>query len=265
MTLQNVYEGVRMRGRCTVSDYKSQDCGSAVFAGTGSMPHVRDSVVIGSVESGMTLFRTDGALIEDVSFDDGPLADNIDVIESSNVTIRRCQFAGTNIVQFQGGSTGFVDDCTFQESPTIALNLVINSNVEVRNSQFSGSGTSARSSDFSFLSGSGNLFAMNSTNTLRFTSQGGASLTNNDIRISETGYTVELSGYSINPDIIEIDLTSNYWGTTDLDSIAGEILDFNDLSGIKGIVNFEPVRTTSVPIQVRSLGELKALFRGKDD
>jgi len=60
------------------------------------------------------------------------------------------------------------------------------------------------------------------------------------------------------------DLTNNYWGTTDADSIAAWIDDANDHPGdlnYRGIVDFEPFLVDQVPVQTNTLDDVKGLFR----
>jgi hypothetical protein len=61
-----------------------------------------------------------------------------------------------------------------------------------------------------------------------------------------------------------IDLGYNYWyensNSAALDSL---IYDGNDDPNIHVIVNYEPIRTESVPVKKKSLGDLKALFLGR--
>ncbi len=61
-----------------------------------------------------------------------------------------------------------------------------------------------------------------------------------------------------------LDFGNNYWfdnsNAAALDSL---IYDGNDDPNIHVIVNYEPIRTSSVPTEKESLGELKALFLGR--
>ncbi|MFN2371512.1 MAG: hypothetical protein ABR506_10235 [Candidatus Krumholzibacteriia bacterium] len=59
-------------------------------------------------------------------------------------------------------------------------------------------------------------------------------------------------------------MSNNYWGehsnSAALDSL---IYDGNDDPSINVIVDYEPIRTESVPVKKESLGGLKALFLGR--
>ncbi len=84
------------------------------------------------------------------------------------------------------------------------------------------------------------------------------SLKNSHILPAE-GLAMHLSGY-LN-DHMNLDFTGNYWGTTDRDSIAAMIVDFNDDSSIHGTVLFEPFADGPLPTEKQSLGGLRSFFR----
>ncbi|MBU8922553.1 MAG: right-handed parallel beta-helix repeat-containing protein [Bacteroidales bacterium] len=78
-------------------------------------------------------------------------------------------------------------------------------------------------------------------------------------------YAVRLKSFSLNEEDLFIDMTNNYWGTTDTDSIAAWIYDGNDeydpVWGIKAFVVFEPFSTVPLPAEKKSLGGFKSMFR----
>ena len=89
-----------------------------------------------------------------------------------------------------------------------------------------------------------------------------------------TASTVQLNGNHILKDgtlavelrwffnsLVTQDMTNNYWGTTDVDSIASWIQDVNDDPAIHSIVDFEPIAEEPLPTERSSWGSLKALFR----
>lgn len=85
---------------------------------------------------------------------------------------------------------------------------------------------------------------------------------NNDI-LKGGGVAVRLDGFSGLPGRI-VDMTDNYWGTSSADSISAWIIDGHDATDppMHGFVDFEPFSSESVPTQKKSLGDVKALFRG---
>jgi hypothetical protein len=88
---------------------------------------------------------------------------------------------------------------------------------------------------------------------------------NNDIYKADQ-YALVLLDLVSNPSapILHYDLTNNYWGTTDPDSIAAWIDDANDHPGdlnYRGIVDFEPFLAEQVPVRKKSLSDVKGMFR----
>ena len=68
------------------------------------------------------------------------------------------------------------------------------------------------------------------------------------------------TGYYTHPDL-GVDLTNNYWGTADPDSISAWIWDGVDDPELQTTVQFEPFLTSPVPAERKSMGGLKSLFR----
>lgn len=84
---------------------------------------------------------------------------------------------------------------------------------------------------------------------------------NNDI-FKGRGHAVILGGYSQLPDRF-VDMTGNYWGTANPDSISAWIVDGHDIVSpqMHGFVTFEPFSSSPVPTKKKSLGGVKALYR----
>jgi Right handed beta helix region len=80
-----------------------------------------------------------------------------------------------------------------------------------------------------------------------------------------SGDSVLLAGFSSNQEDIYLDMTNNYWGTTEPDSIAAWIHDGNDeydpIWGIKAFVNFEPFSAVPLDTEKKSIGGFKSMFR----
>ncbi|MBE0567042.1 MAG: right-handed parallel beta-helix repeat-containing protein [Krumholzibacteria bacterium] len=82
-----------------------------------------------------------------------------------------------------------------------------------------------------------------------------------------TGLAVEILTHT-GPADYHLDMTGNWWGTTDRDSLAAWIHDGNDVMWPPGglvecTVVFEPFADAPIPAKRESLGGLKALFRGR--
>lgn len=85
----------------------------------------------------------------------------------------------------------------------------------------------------------------------------------NDIRAG-AGYAVLVFSGGVQGAVRHLDMGDNYWfensNAAALDSL---IYDANDDSTVLAVVDYEPIRTESVPVKKRSLGGLKALFLGR--
>ncbi len=63
----------------------------------------------------------------------------------------------------------------------------------------------------------------------------------------------------------DIDLSGNWWGTTDVAEIAAGIWDCEDDDHAYHCVNFQPIADAPVSVESHSWSEVKSLFRGDDD
>ncbi len=57
-------------------------------------------------------------------------------------------------------------------------------------------------------------------------------------------------------------MTNNWWGTSDPDSIQAWIYDGVDNPDVGGIIDWEPYRNDLVAAEKKSLGDVRAMFRG---
>jgi hypothetical protein len=74
------------------------------------------------------------------------------------------------------------------------------------------------------------------------------------------GRRVYLEMYFQPPDVY-LDLSDNYWGVTEADSIASHILDGNDDPAIHAFVNFQPFSAVPIGTEQKSWGGVKILYR----
>ena len=62
-------------------------------------------------------------------------------------------------------------------------------------------------------------------------------------------------------ELVHQDLANNYWGTTSIDTISMWIQDVNDDSAIHSVADFLPIADAPVPVESRSWGDVKSMFR----
>lgn len=176
-------------------------------------------------------------LIEDCTMHD---CLNSGVVDRCAGALRRCRFDGTIIGGMGIFGTGAIEivDNQFLGGVTNIYFSNGASNVECHRNVFSGSSVSA-------------------INIASCTPH----ITGNDI-LRSSGWAVELGGYSTTADL-HVDMTNNYWGTADADSISAWIKDGYDQwpGPMHGFVDFQPFSSTTVDNEKESLGSIKAMFR----
>jgi energy-coupling factor transporter ATP-binding protein EcfA2 len=111
-----------------------------------------------------------------------------------------------------------------------------------------------------FVSGSGNVFSGGmEQGTLSFGGRATADLHGNYIYKGDNPYAVEVL-YAFY-EMVSFDLTDNYWGTTDIETIEEWIWDWNDDPSIHGTVDFLPLADGDVSTDQTTLDRLKAMYR----
>ena len=71
---------------------------------------------------------------------------------------------------------------------------------------------------------------------------------------------VKLTAF-VYPPVETLDLSGNYWGTTEADTISAWIWDGLDDPDINAVVEYEPFSLVPVETERRSMGSVKSLFR----
>ncbi len=164
-------------------------------------------------------------------------------------------------MRFYDGASGEIRNNTFNEFDLFGIYLGFPGPVEMTDNIIeSGVGYSGL-----FVASMGNLTVTRnifscSNQTLYFTNAPQDNFnfhTNHILRNSgEFVLTPDLYGWSEH-----LDLTNNYWGTTDVEEIAAHIIDGNDLPNSNLIVDFEPIADGPVPTAQTTLDGLKAMYR----
>jgi hypothetical protein len=186
----------------------------------------------------LNCFGVRNARVRDCTFLEG--ADAITVSNGTTAVVERCIFDGQSRVSVGAALTttmGFVD-CRFENQFEIT---------------YSGSG----SSSFSFRQCS---IAAVSDVAFRIAYIGGLSVNDCDLTGGSRGI-VWCEDIINCTEVRTVDMTGNYWGTADPDSIANLIRDNNDSDEACFIIDYEPFETESTPVEKKSLSDLKGLFR----
>lgn len=190
-------------------------------------------------------------------------------------------------VQFQQAVLGLVRECTFSGNGTdggaiafvsaeggvydsdisrvsVGIDIAYSNSIELR-----GNTISAReicvNSDTEGIRLSDNILQAQEGPVLNLWAVGAVHQYHNNHILRGSGFAARIAGDAYAPANYHIDMTNNWWGTTDRDSIAAWIWDRTDPAFpiLHTTVDFEPFASGPVPNEGKSLGSLKALFLGR--
>jgi hypothetical protein len=181
-------------------------------------------------------------------------------VQSSNAAhISNCTFFANGLgAQFSSG-TGSIIDCTFEDQVLVGMGFLNHSNVTVADNIVSNSRINMVAENYCTLQTSGNVLNGGWYATLRITFCP-ISMHGNHI-LNGGGYSVLVGNHAAGEPAI-IDLTDNYWGTTDGDQIAEWILDGHDQPNmINAFVEYEPFASAPIGTEQQSWGRVKTLYR----
>jgi hypothetical protein len=260
LTVQNVYNGLRLRGHADVAMCQVTGCGIGMFGFTEGGLRVTNCLFTRCTRWGLS---TD------------PPAANVEVLDTQfvdnlgggavfsfaiNANVRRCYFQPCGIIYDRLG-TGTVEDSAFDiELNGAAIEVSLGSDVHIIANRLRGPGQNIIADGHSNVTGSDNYIETGPLGyALRIIGETTVDLRHNDIKLGG-GYTVRLESYMNAQQPVHLNLTDNYWGTAIADTIAAHILDGNDDPQLHGFVDFQPFATSSVPAPQRSIGSLKASY-----
>ena len=202
------------------------------------------------------------------------MADDIDIVDSyffgathgvkfyqtANTNIRNCYFSENHIcLLFEYNSNGNVYDCTTNETGSTGVLLLHASVVNLEHNRLFGGMDIIAMDELSHLTGSQNIMSGSRHATISMWRGSTIDMHTNHIFIEE-GYLVVLGLYEYQP-LGPIDMTNNYWGITNADSISALIWDGNDDLSIHAYVEFIPFSGQPMPTETKSWGGVKSLYR----
>jgi len=280
--------GVLPKVICAIDDYRAsftnltiENCCEGLYWSYGRF-EVSDCAIL-NCESGVIAWAEDGASFDNVVFssESGTSYAINTFYPMGETTVSRCQFSGNGLGSyFSGTSSGHVYDSQF----TVALASIVfygslglvegchvsqdvgqgvivanNSEVQLRDSEFNGWINAMEVQSGSIVDAEGCIFLggiAHPTIYIYATSQ----VNVNGCHIINGGnYSVKCE-YFFYQHIVQ-DMTGNYWGTTDPDTVAEWIWDGNDDSSIHSIVEYIPMADGPVPTEDKSWTELKQMYR----
>lgn len=250
-------------GRLEMSACVFRSADVAIFArasGGGSVRHCRFE----SLEDGLVAYTpTPQFELSDCQFQDVVLGAGA-YWSGARCDVVRCTFTnGVVATNFSDLACGSVVDCTMTNCTNYALavsgaqSVAFADNTVVCESGSAGLG----------LLGCDELTVVNNvieggTFACIYAKAGNGSLSihqNHFLRM-DGGYFARTTTFYPYADTI-IDLSGNYWGTTDIDEIELWTLDGDDLPNSNLFFNFEPIAEGPVPTEQATWGEVKTLFR----
>ncbi len=179
---------------------------------------------------------------------------------TSGINVSGCTFEGCyKGVVFHNGSSGSAVNSTFNNCTSEAVSAMINSSVICNRLTINGGVIG-----FDIRAGSSVIadsIVIDGTTdyAIAFSNQSQVSFNNSDI-LPASGWAVFSWAFSL--DHVTADFSNNFWGTTDTALIDAMIQDSQDDPDIHCTVQYEPFASGPVPTEKKSLGSIKAMFRG---
>lgn len=255
--------GVRSDTSLKISDCRFNGNDYGIFVDRGYAVGVYGCHFQDQNDSGMVVFSSlveyDYCNVVDCMFSGDPTG--IYIQGHPNFQIRSCSLSvGNAAIKPLYGSAGTIEDCTvtggwygvWSDGGIYPVDL------ELNNNRITGQRFNSIWLAHGHLIGSGNEMGPNDTGPTLSFANASAEFHGNHFQKSSQG-TVDTYLYS-DPGF-SLDLTNNFWYTTESDSISAWIWDGVDDPEIQTIVQYEPFSLVPIPTERKSMGGLKSLFR----
>ncbi len=197
-------------------------------------------------------------VVEDCLFEDCPAG--FSFTATPNISVRNCQFLGCGDAGTFSACSGEMRDCTVSDSWHSGVRILGFGEFHFFNNQLN-------SAHYNMIIGQGadnllcedNSFSGTDRHCIEIYSC--QPIFHNNTILKDSGYAVFLDGYIHETE--HVDMTDNYWGTDNPDTIAAWISDANDeyTHPMNGYVDFLPFSDVPLATDKPSLGGLKAMFR----
>jgi len=179
--------------------------------------------------------------------------------QSSGIRIEDCEFDGSVLgISFDTNSSGEVRHCVFANPTGAALAATNLCHIVCASLHATGGDRGVIVAGSSVIEGTNLIIEGTTGAAIQLHSAGVVDIHNSHI-LPATGLAVECVEYLSDPRIV--DLTDNFWGTADADSINALIVDGSDNPNSHYTVLFEPFATGPVPTEKKSIGSVKSMFR----
>jgi hypothetical protein len=259
-TVENTRDGLYCSGGFIgVSMSTFQKCRTGLVAWSdGGMLVERCQFKDNTAEGLVTIGPTNGALVSHCQFAN-PMANLSFINGTSGAVADSCEFRGGAVgVAISDYSVGQVLECRFRDLSSVAIVVAIASQAELVGNIVVGSQVNLKLDSNCHVSGSGNMLnggtyatILNACSTMDF---------HGNHILNAGGYSVKFMVCGHAPDL-QVDLTGNYWGTTDTATLDAWIWDSHDEPAVYAIANYEPFSPIPLPTEKKSLGGVKSLYR----
>ena len=255
LTIEDVYDGLYVCGQVEIAEcrFRNSDKGIAYWDEDGMIVrscHFENSYC------GVSPMTASNVLIESCSF----VANRKAVLNigSTSVAVMNSVFTDNWIaIDYQQGASGSVQGCT-ATGEYAAIRLVDYSSIHLVDNALHGGLYCIVSTNNCDITAVANEL-LDGSDAVIALSRATATLHGNHILRSD-GWSVWLPLYPDSP-AVTLDMTGNYWGTTDGDQIAEWIFDGHDDPSIQAFVNYEPFEQQPIGTEPATLGRVKAMYR----
>ena len=259
LTIENVKQAVyHDEGRIEVYHCTLQNCDTGLAAWARRGMYMEDCIIVNNISGGVITF----APAQDIEIRNSRfcnLTGNVSFNGTANANVYNCKFLGGAAgIAIQDISNGGVYDCQFYDLTNAGIGVGISSSATINDNVISGSASDIVVDTYCNVQGTGNRLKGGTYTTIRCAGSH-LEMHGNHI-LNAGGYSVLLQAYGNPPDVI-IDLSDNYWGTADEDSIDSWIWDGNDTPYLHAFVQYEPFASGPIGTEQQSWGRVKALYK----
>jgi len=239
LTVENIRDGIyRSEGQLVLTNSIIRGCDLGLVSWTDCGMRVKDCQFLDNLSRGLITFDPACDIeVRDSFFSN--ISSSISFNSTDDAFVHNCEFhGGTTGVKIQSYSSGGIFDCRFENIAFIAIYITTASQAVIERNLIIGGYRNIDIITVSHVSGTQNVLSGGQVATIKI-SHSTLDFTGNHI-FNNGGYTVFLEAFFNPPDVI-VDLSENYWGTMNTDTIETWIWDGHDDPDIHAFVDFEPI------------------------
>ncbi len=257
LTIENIRDGMYWDGGIEIDSCSINGCVEAVLLDPGGMTVSVNNVLFqDNTDHGIFAWGPcPELLVSDCTFNRN--GGGVSVIGVDSMLVDNCTFEDHVVSVKFDATQGEIRNCRFVGGVNVDV-ASYGSHLLLNNCRLSSPYRAIVAGTWGYLRGSGNVIPPGEgeriliSNTLFY-------FNDNHILRSEAPY-IKLVAF-VSPPADTLDFTGNYWGTTEVDTIAEWIWDGRDDPDIYGIVEFEPFSPVPVSTEKKSMGDIKRMFR----